>query len=76
MIKVRRKNFRLGGSTAVTLPKNYAYGFGESSTCACGSWLIICDPIGEVSPEDLHAFVLEVMEPTFWDWWRQKMHGN
>jgi hypothetical protein len=39
---------------------------------ACGSRLILADTTGQIHEDDLLRFVIEVMEPMFWDWWRQE----
>jgi hypothetical protein len=68
--KVRRRVFKIGGSKACTLPKESQ--IGKSTTMACGSRLILADTTGQFHEDDLLRFVIEVMEPMFWDWWRQE----
>jgi len=67
-IKERRKVYKLGGSRAITLPKELKV--GDTTTMASGSVLILADTTGKISEDDLERFLIEVMEPMFWDWYR------
>lgn len=53
----------------MNIPKPIAV--GEESTMA-GNRLILADPRGEISEEDLLEFLENYMEPIFWKWREQK----
>ena len=69
MLKMRRRNFHLGGSRAVTLPGGIQ--IGEESTMA-GNRLLILDPTGNISEDSLLEFLTEKVEPLFWEWWKER----
>lgn len=69
-LKDRRKNLRHGlYSTAIVLPAKIKK--GETSTLAAGR-LILIDPRGEISEDDLLEFLERFVEPEFWSWFQQK----
>ena len=73
MIKGRRRNYQLGGSKAVTYPSNVLV--GEEASIA-GNRLLLIDPRGEISEDDLLEFMEKHVEPVFWDWWQAKKAGK
>ncbi|AQU05320.1 hypothetical protein B1778_00845 [Dehalococcoides mccartyi] len=70
MIADRWRVFNIGGSRGITLPKSCQ--IRETTTMGCGSRLILADTTGRIHEDDLLMFVLECMEPMFWDWWRRE----
>lgn len=69
MLKCRRRNYQLGGSKALTYPSDVT--IGEEASVA-GDRLLLIDPRGEIDENDLMEFMEKFVEPTFWNWWRQK----
>jgi len=74
MIRARRRNYKLGGSLAVTYPVGVAV--GEEASIA-GNHLLLIDPRGEINEDDLLEFMERHVEPAFWRWWesRRRAHG-
>jgi hypothetical protein len=76
-IKARRSNHPHGKySRALILPANLK--IGKYSTLAADR-LILVDPRGEISEDDLLEFLEEFVEPQFWAWYlkkREKAIGN
>lgn len=68
-VKGRRKNFKIGGSTAFTIPSDMST--GEDSTLAADRIMLV-DPRGEISPEELEEFLEGYIEPEFWKWHENK----
>jgi len=69
-IAVKRKNRRIGrSSNFMNIPKPIIA--GEESTIA-GNRLILADPRGEISEDDLLEFFEDHVEPEFWRWWKKK----
>jgi len=68
-LKDRRKVVRIGGSTAITLPPKLAKG-KEASLAA--DRLILLDPRGELSEDDLLEFLETYVEPNLWEWLKKK----
>ena len=64
-IKARRKNLKIGGSTAFTIPSDMTT--GEESTLAADRIMLV-DPKGEISPDELEEFLETCIEPIFWEW--------
>ena len=69
MIKSRRRNYQLGGSKAITYPSDVVVGEEAS---VVGNRLLLIDPRGEISMDDLMEFMEKYVEPAFWKWWKQK----
>ena len=69
MGKSRRRNYRLGGSRAVTYPHDITV--GEEATVA-GSRLLLIDPRGEIHQDDLAEFMETYVEVAFAGWWKRK----
>jgi len=68
--KAKRKNVPVGRSSkAMILPS--VIEIGPESTIA-GNRLILSDPRGEISPEDLLEFFEEHVEPRFWQWMQER----
>ena len=65
MLKLRRKLIRVGSSEGITLPPSLDK--GPECTLA-GNRLLLLDPRGEVSEDDLLAFMEEFVEPHLWSW--------
>ena len=65
----RRKNFKIGGSTAFTIPSSMSS--GEDSTLAADRIMLV-DPTGKISPEELEEFLEGHIEPLFWKWHEQR----
>ncbi len=63
MLKSRRRNFRQGGSTVLTIPA--LLDVGEVSTVAADEIMLV-DPRGRIHEDDLLQFLREVVEPEFW----------
>lgn len=59
-IKAKRKIWRSGGSTVITLP--YVISTGEYATMA-GNSLLLIDPRGEIPEDDLLEFYMGTVEP-------------
>jgi antitoxin component of MazEF toxin-antitoxin module len=72
-LKDKRKIIRVGNSEAVTLPSNLVKG-GEASIAA--NRLVIMDPRGEISEDDLLEFLEIHIEPVFWKWLRKRRVKN
>lgn len=68
-MKWRRRNYQLGGSKAVTYPGSVVV--GEEATIA-GDRLLLIDPRGEISEDELLEFMEKHVEPAFQTWWGQK----
>jgi len=64
-IKDKRKNIQLGDSIAITLPSKLTV--GQYSTLA-GDRLLLIDPRGEISEDDLLDFMEKHIEPNCWIW--------
>ncbi|KXA95804.1 hypothetical protein AKJ65_00620 [candidate division MSBL1 archaeon SCGC-AAA259E19] len=72
MLAVRRKNREVAGhSNYLNIPKPIEV--GEESTIVVGP-LLLADPKGEISKDELKDFFEEIVAPT-WYQWRQE-HGN
>jgi hypothetical protein len=69
MISGRRRNYKLGGSNAMTYPGDVVV--GKEATIA-GERLLIIDPQGEINENDLAEFMETHINPAFWKWYRQK----
>lgn len=72
-IKSRRKNIKLGGSTALTIPSDMTV--GDESTLAADRIMLV-DPRGEISPEELEEFLENHIEPIFWKWHEDKKNES
>lgn len=69
-IKGKRSNIKYGRySRALILPAPLEK--GEKSTLA-GDRLLLVDPRGEISEEDLLEFLERFVEPRFWLWYQEK----
>ena len=69
-IKDRRSNIKWGRySRAIILPA--AIEKGVTSTLAANRIMIV-DPRGEISEEDLLEFLEQYVEPKFWPWLKKK----
>jgi hypothetical protein len=69
-IKDKRSNMKWGQySTALVLPALIEK--GKVSTLAADR-LILLDPRGEISENDLLEFLEEFIEPQFWPWLKEK----
>ncbi|MDI6904547.1 MAG: hypothetical protein QMD13_03515 [Candidatus Bathyarchaeia archaeon] len=69
-LKDRRSNIKHGRySLALILPATIEK--GEESTLAANR-LILVDPRGEISEEDLLEFLETFVEPNFWPWYMKK----
>ncbi len=69
-ITAKRSNVKHGRySTALVLPANIEK--GSESTLAANR-LILVDPRGEISGQDLLEFLETYIEPSFWSWIREK----
>lgn len=69
-IKDRRSNIKHGRySTAVILPANIKK--GPESTIAANRIMIV-DPRGQISEDDLLEFLEKHIEPNFWPWLKEK----
>ena len=69
-IKARRANIQHGKySQALVLPANLKK--GKESTLAANR-LILVDPRGEISADDLLEFLEAHIEPVFWNWLKTK----
>jgi antitoxin component of MazEF toxin-antitoxin module len=68
-LKDKRKIMHVGNSEAVTLPANLVK--GEEASIAADR-LIIMDPRGEISEDDLLEFLETHIEPIFWEWLRKR----
>ena len=64
-MKLRRKLVRMGDSQGVTLPPYLEK--GPELTLA-GNRVLLMDPRGEISEDDLLAFLEEFIEPHLWPW--------
>ena len=73
MITGKRKNFRVGGSTAFTIPHGMTT--GENTTLAANRIMLV-DPKGEISPEELEEFLETHIEPIFWKWRERVKNGD
>ena len=70
VLKARRANVKHGKySRALILPA--AIEKGKESTLAANR-LMLVDPRGEISPEDLLEFLEKYVEPQFWAWIKTK----
>jgi len=70
-LKARRSNIKHGRySSVLVLPASIEK--GDKSTLAANR-LIIVDPRGEISADDLLEFLETHIEPTFWPWMKQKL---
>jgi len=68
--KARRRNHPHGRySTALVLPAGIKK--GKESTLAANR-LILVDPRGEISEDDLLEFLETFVEPNFWPWIQKK----
>ena len=65
----RRKNFKIGGSTAFTIPSGMSS--GEDTTLAADRIMLV-DPRGIITPEELEEFLETHIEPLFWKWHEEK----
>jgi len=71
-LKDRRSNHPHGRySTALVLPAGLKK--GVQSTLAANR-LILVDPRGEISEDDLLNFLETWIEPNFWAWYREKQN--
>ena len=70
MLRVRRKLVRIGGSEGVTLPKELKKG---PEVTYAGNRLLLMDPRGEVSAEDLLEFVERFVEPALSPWLEERL---
>lgn len=69
-IKEKRSNIPHGRySTALILPANLEK--GKESTLAANR-LILVDPRGEITEDDLLEFLERYIEPAFWPWLKEK----
>jgi len=69
-IKEKRSNIPHGRySTALILPANLKK--GKESTLAANR-LILVDPRGEITEDDLLEFLERYIEPAFWPWLKGK----
>jgi len=69
-LKDRRSNIRHGRySSVLVIPASIEK--GDESTLAANR-LILVDPRGEISAEDLLEFLERHIEPAFWPWMKQK----
>jgi antitoxin component of MazEF toxin-antitoxin module len=64
-LKTVRKIVRVGGSHAITLPSYVIK--GDKVSVAAEGRLIIMDPRGEISEDDLLDFLESNIEPIFWE---------
>jgi hypothetical protein len=70
VMKGRRSNIKWGiYSTAFVLPANLEK--GSQSTLAANRLLLV-DPRGEISENDLLEFLEKFIEPEFWPWLKEK----
>lgn len=69
MLKCRRRNYRLGGSKAMTYPGDAVV--GEEATIA-GNRILIVDPRGEIDENELAEFMENHVEPSFRRWWTRR----
>ena len=58
----KRKNFKVGNSTAFTIPSDLTT--GENTTLAADR-ILLADIKGEISPEELEEFLENHIEPIF-----------
>ena len=65
-----RKVIKIGDSNAITIPSQLKV--GENCTLAA-SRLVLIDPRGEISPENLEKFVETYIDPVFWEWQKKIM---
>jgi antitoxin component of MazEF toxin-antitoxin module len=68
-IKETRKIIRVGSSKAITLPSKIVK--GEKASIAANR-LILIDPRGEISEDELLEFLELYVEPMFWKWIESK----
>jgi len=69
-LKDRRSNIKHGRySSVLVLPASIEK--GDESTLAANR-LILVDPRGEISADDLLEFLESHIEPAFWPWMKQK----
>jgi len=69
-LKTKRSNIKHGRySRALVIPA--AIEKGETSTLAANR-LMIVDPRGEISENDLLEFLEQHVEPNFWPWLKEK----
>jgi len=74
--KARRKNITVGRTSKATILPALVE-MKEESTIA-GNRLILLDPRGEISENDLLEFFEAYVEPNFWRWYeakRRNKHG-
>lgn len=71
MFKTKRRNIQLGGSKAVTFPAGLSV--GEETTMA-GNRLLILDTTGDIPEDALLDFLVEQVEPVFWEWWKVRKY--
>jgi len=73
-LKDRRANIKHGQySRALVLPAKIKK--GEESTLAANR-LILVDPRGEISEDDLLEFLERFIEPEFWPWVKEKENSE
>lgn len=71
-VTVRRKVRKAGSkrkSSYINVPSPVRT--GEEVTIAVDR-ILIADPLGKISKEDLHEFMEEFVEPAFWKWRKEK----
>ena len=73
-LKDRRSNLKHGRySTALILPASLE--IEEDSTLAANR-LILVDPHGEISEDNLLEFLETQVEPNFWPWFKKIREGS
>ena len=68
-LKDKRKIIQVGSSKAVIIPAKLKKG-REASLAA--NRLMLIDPRGEISEDDLLEFLESYVEPNFWKWLEKK----
>jgi hypothetical protein len=64
-LKSRRKIWTVGGSKALSIPRELKH--GKEATLAANRFIFL-DPRGEISEDDLLSFLEEHIEPQIWPW--------
>lgn len=72
MLKDRRKIVAIGGSLAITIPSTLEKGKAGTDATLAANRVMLVDPRGLISEDDLFEFLERVIEPRIWSWLEAK----
>ena len=74
MLSTRRKPFKIGQSTGVTLPGSMQ--ISNEVSMAASDRLLLVDTNGEVPEDKLLQFFMQYVEPAFQNWWQSQKQAS